>query len=155
MGTINYKTSKYITIGYNCNNIDYDEYEWSAEIVEEYYSSVEAILKDYSFYYFHVVVEPGYYEGFSINIDFNFPYCFDNYQEKRAAMQEITQIKKFLLTCINDFECCSVFPGWCTKYAEYTETLKLLNDAIKAMREDVKATHTWHTLPDSEKIPAF
>ena len=25
MGTINYKTSNYITLGYNCNNIDYED----------------------------------------------------------------------------------------------------------------------------------
>lgn len=145
MGTINYKTSDYITIGYNCNNIDYDEYEWSSETIKEYYTSIKQILKDYNFYYFHVVADPGYYEGFSIDIEFNFPYCFDNYIEKRAAIQEITRIKKFLLTCINDFECCAVSPGWCTSYADYNETVNILNNAIKEMKEDVKNTPTDRT----------
>lgn len=32
MGTIKYKTSDFITIGYNCNFIDYDEFYY--EIVQ-------------------------------------------------------------------------------------------------------------------------
>ena len=157
MGTINYKTSDFITIGYNCNNIDYDEYEWSRETIEEYYSTVAALLKelDNKIYCFKVTLEPGYYEGFSINIEHNFNWCYDNYQEKLAAMREITQIKKFLLTLVNDFECCAVFPGWCTKYADYTESVKLLNEAVQEMRETVKNTPTYYTLPESEKFPAF
>lgn len=151
MGTINYKRSNYITIGYNCNNIDYDEYEWSAETIAEYYETVAAIRAEYNFYYFHVAIEPGYYEGFSIDIELNFSWCFDNCREKIEAQKEITEIKKFLLKCINDFECCAVFPGWCTRYADYSETIKLLNGAIKEMREAVKNTPTWHTLPASEK----
>lgn len=155
MGTINYKTSDFITIGYNCNNIDYEEYEWCRETIEEYYNTVSAILKEYSFYYFHVTVEPGYYEGFYIDMEYNFPYCFDDYTEKRAAQREITQIKKFLLECIENYECCAVSPGWCTGYADYKKTISRLDGAIKEMRETVKATPTYSTLPESEKIPLF
>jgi hypothetical protein len=100
-------------------------------------------------------VEPGYYEGFSIDIEHNFTYCYDNWHEKRAAQKEITQIKKFLLECINDFECCAVHPGWCTGYDNYMETLKELDAAILEMRETVKTTPTWATLPECDIIPQF
>jgi hypothetical protein len=102
-----------------------------------------------------VSLEPGYYEGYYIDIEHNFSYCYDNYNEKRAALKEITLIKKFLSECINDFECVAVYPGWCTGYADYNETLKELDAAILEMRQTVKSTPTWATLPDNEKIAAF
>lgn len=154
MGAINYKTSEYITIGYNCNNIDYED-EFYNEYITEDYEQIKYLLNKEYFYYWHVKIEPGYYEGFTIDISNNFPWCFDNYNEKRAALKEITEIKKFLLTCINDFGLCAAFPGWCMKYANRNETIKLLNQAIKEMRETVKTTCTWYTLPETEKIPAF
>lgn len=156
MGTINYKTSDFITVGYNCNYIDYEEYEWNIETIQEYFDTIHAILtNNYNFYYFNVTIEPGYYEGFYIDIEHNYNYCYDNYLEKRAALKEITQIKKFLLQCINDFECCAVYPGWCTGYADYKSTLEELDAAINEMRRTVKSTPTWATLPDSETIPLF
>ena len=154
MGTINYKTSDYITIGYNCNNIDYED-EFYNDIISDYYEQAAQRSKEYSFYYFHITIEPGYYEGFSVNIEYNFPYCFGNYHEKREALKEVTQIKTFLMECINDFECCVVYPGWCTSYLNYSDSLKKLNDAIKEIRQVVKDTPTYSRLPDSEKIALF
>lgn len=154
MGTINYLTSHFITIGYNLNFVDYDD-EFYNDIITDYYEQVKARLEQEYFYYWHVKIEPGYYEGFSISIENNFPYCFDDYTEKRAALKEITQIKKFLLDCINDFECCAVSPGWCTTYYNRHDTLKILNAGIKEMREYIKTVATWYTLHKSEKIAAF
>lgn len=154
MGTINYKTSDFITIGYNCNNIDYDD-EFYHEIITDYYDQAVYARARYNFYYFHVSVEPGYYEGFSINIEHNFSYCYDSYEDKKAALKEITQIKKFLLECVNDFECCAVYPGGCTGYADYNTTLTEINAAIREMRDTVKTTPTWATLPECDIIPAF
>ena len=154
MGTINYGTSDYITVGYNCNNIDYED-EFYHDIIIDYYDQVAYTRARHNFYYFHVSVEPGYYEGFYIDIEHNFNYCYDNYTEKRAALREITQIKKFLIECVNDFECCAVSPGWCTSYYDYKATLKKISEAIKEMREAVRNTPTWATLPKSETIPLF
>lgn len=142
MGTINYKTSDFITIGYNCDYIDYED-EFYHEIIQDYYDQVNYLLKKEYFFYFHVTLEPGYYEGFSINIEFNFAMCFDNYLDKKEAQKEITQIKAFLTQCINDFECCVVYPGWCTKYENYENSVKKLNEAIQEMRQTVKDTPTW------------
>ena len=142
MGTINYKTSDFITIGYNCNFIDNEE-DFAFDIVQDYYNQVKWTLEKESFYYFHVTLEPGYYEGFSINIEFNFPVCFDGWEDKKLAQKEITRIKAFLIQCINDFECCSVYPGWCTGYADYKNSLRELDEAIYKMRQTVKDTPTW------------
>lgn len=142
MGTINYKTSDFITIGYNCEYIDYED-EFYIDIIQDYYEQVNYLLKKQNFYYFHITLEPGYYEGFSINIENNFGICYDDYLDKRKAQKEITRIRTFLTTCINDCECCVVFPGWCTTYLDYENSWLKLNEAIKEMRQTVKDTPTW------------
>lgn len=142
MGAINYRTSDYITIGYDCNNIDYDN-NFYYELIQDDFDQVEYILKQYDFYYFHVTIKPGYYEGFYIDIEHNFNICYGGWEDKQAAQKEITQIKKFLLSCL-DFGCCAVYPGWCMGYADYKTTLKEINAAVYNMREDVKNTPTYN-----------
>ena len=142
MGTINYGTSDYITLGYNCNNIDYED-DFYNDIICDLYDQIAYRLDQERFYYFHITVEPGYYEGYYINIENNFPIAFDSYREKAEAQKEISDIKRFLLECINDFECCSVYPGWCMGYADHAKTLKDLSAAVGEMRSEVKTTPTW------------
>lgn len=166
MGAINYFTSDYITMGvkpYDYTDLTNDE-EFMEEIknmVDEYggtiedainsyisdcyeadYTNIEFELKKHNFYYFHIVIKPGYYEGFTIDIESNFPIAFDGWEDKREAQKEITEIKQFLIDCAGDglVEC---FPGWCTGYSNYDSTIKAINEAIKEMREEVKATPTW------------
>jgi hypothetical protein len=141
MGAINYKTSDYITIGYNLNYVDYKD-EFYSDYISDYYDQVQYRLNQEDFKIFNVTIEPGYYEGFSIDIKLDYLY-FDDYIEKQEAQKEVTQIKNFLLECINDFECTSVYPGWCTGYADYKKALKDLDDAIWEMRDAVKNTLTY------------
>jgi hypothetical protein len=141
MGTINYKTSDFITIGYNCNNIDYDD-QFYYEYIQEEYDAIQDKLKNNNFYYFHVVLEPGYYEGFTIDIEYNFPICIDTYEDKKAAYKEITQIKQFLIYCVENYNCVACFPGWCMGYADYRKTLSEISNAVYNMRDTVKNTPT-------------
>jgi hypothetical protein len=150
MGTINYFTSDYITIGYNLNNID--DIEIYSDFIQDDFDNVQELLKDYNFYYFHVTIKPGYYEGFSIDIEFNFGWYFDGWQDRAAAQKEITRLKAFLIECIQDFNCCAVAPGWCTAYYDYKTTLKKLNDAIKEMRATVNNTPTFYKLRAAGEI---
>ena len=143
MGTINYRTSEYITIGYNLNNVDYED-EFYHDIISDYYEQIKYRLDQERFYYFHIALEPGYYEGYSLDIEFNFAVCFDGYTDKAAAQKEITRIKAFLIECVNDFECCSVYPGWCTGYADYITSLTDINAAINEMRATVEQTPTYN-----------
>lgn len=143
MGAINYFTSDYITIGYNLNFIDYDD-EFYHEIITDYYEQVKSRLEQEYFYYFNVELKPGYYEGFTIDIEFNYSLCLDGWGDRRLAQKEITRLKAFLTECINDFECCAVFPGWCTSYKNYNDSIDLLNAAIKEMREQVNNTPTYN-----------
>lgn len=166
MGAVNYFTSDYITLGlrpYDSsdfeNDADFmkelqaevDEYGGTVESAlqdyintcyEEDYSNIETELAKHGFYYFHITIKNGYYEGFTLDIENNFPVAFDFWQEKRDAQKEITEIKQFLIACAGlGLVKCS--PGWCTGYADYKETVKAIGAAIKEMREEVKATPTW------------
>lgn len=153
MGTINYYTSDYITIGYNLKDVDFSLDDFSFDnLIQDDFDNVQAILKDYDFYYFHVTIKPGYYEGFSIDIEFNFNWCFDCWQDRAAAQKEITRLKAFLIECIKKFNCCAVAPGWCTCYYDYKTTLKKLNDAIKEMRAAVSNTPTFYKLRAAGEI---
>ena len=164
MGTINYKTSDYITMGariQNYSDFENDSYfleELKEEIdrcglenviyseIEENYNcdrlNVETYLNQHNFYFYHVTIEPGYYEGFSINIENNFPVAFDNWEEKRQAQKEITELKQFLLDCCGA-GIAVVYPGWCTTELSYNDSVKAIKAAIKEIREESKHIPTW------------
>lgn len=143
MGAINYYTSNYVTVGYDLS-IEYDEEneEYRDIEIEYAWDDVKALLNNYSFWYYNVKIEPGYYEGFSINIECNFGVAWDDCYQKREAQKEITQIKKFLLECL-DYNMCVVHPGWCTGYLNFTDSVKEINEAIKAIRDEARNTPTW------------
>lgn len=136
MGAINYGTSDYISIGLNVSG-DFDEWEQ-----EERWDEIAAILENYGFWYFHVTLKSGYYEGFYIDLENNFPCFFDNWEEKRDAQKEITKIKRFLLDC-TAAGLVQYFPGWCTGYSTAKETRAAINAAIKEMRREVQETPTY------------
>lgn len=125
MGTINYKTSDYITLCYDCDK-----------------ENIDSILEKYDFYYYHVAIQPGYYEGFSLDIENNFPIAFDTGEDRREAQKEITRLKKCLIECAG----CGLVtcvPGRSTTYGDYKSTLESISTAIVEMREEVRKIPTW------------
>lgn len=145
MGTINYFTSDYITLGYNTNNINYDDDFYYDDINYEF-DEIAALLKNEFFYYFNITLKPGYYDGFTINIENNFGYCFNDYSEKKEALKELTRIKNFLIYIVDNFNVCEVWPGWCTSYQEYHTTIIDIKAAIKEMKSEIKTTPTYYML---------
>ena len=167
MGAINYYTSNYITLGIKpYSELDFEnDLEFMQELqeqVDEYGGTIENALYDYisecyacdwdnvqheldkhNFYYYHIEIKPGYYEGFTLDIENNFPIAYDGWEDKQLANKEITEIKQLLIACagLGLVECS---PGWCTGYSDYNNTLKAINDAIKNMREEVKTIPTWN-----------
>jgi len=149
MGAVNYFTSDYITMGlrpYDTddftdenNNIDYDEINYCYEADRE---NIENELEKHNFYYYHIVIKPGYYEGFTLDIENNFSVALDSWEDRKAANKEITEIKKFLIDCAGlGLVKCS--PGWCTGYADYNGTIKAIKEAIKEMRLELSTIPTW------------
>lgn len=151
MGTINYGTSDYITIGYNLNWDDsefetWEEMENEKQLdIEDMYTNIRAILNKYDFTFYHVVIKSGYYEGFYIDIENNFPYCYDSREDKREAQKEVTKLRAFLIECVNT-GLVQVWPGWCTSYHTHIESIEAIKTAIKEMRAEIKSIPTWYTL---------
>lgn len=154
MGAINYCTSDYITIGFDLSK-EYTDVKTGEDIsfyiARDSLEEAQAQLEGYSFYYYSVKITPGYYEGFSIQIAFNYPFCFGSYEDKRAAQREITELNHFLLYCVNYCDCCAVLPGWCTSYLNRADTLKGISQAVADMREDARTTPCYSRLPASER----
>lgn len=166
MGAINYFTSDYITMGlrpYDSGELEKDS-EFMEEIYrecEEYGGTIENAIADYiqdcyscdyeniktelekhNFYYYHIAIKPGYYEGFTLDIENNFPVALDSWEDRKAASKEITEIKQFLIACTGlGLVQCS--PGWCTGYNDYNGTIKAIKNAIKEMRNELKTIPTW------------
>lgn len=163
MGTINYGSNDYICIGLNPNNWnwcqdDFETYEeWDHQKqfeMEADYENTKSILDDYSFNYFKVTLENGYYEGFYLNIETYFPFCLDTYLERKDINTEVNQIKELLIKLVNEVGLCEVWPGWCPKYMDRDRTLKSINKAIAKLRRDSKKVPTyttWSKLPDNLK----
>lgn len=166
MGTINYCTSDYITLGvrpYDCEDFKNDTYlmeeirqeceEYGGTVedaIEDYisscyeadYSNVEWELNKHKFYYYRITIEPGYYEGFTLNIENNYPVALDHWEDRREANKEITEIKQFLIDCAG-FGLVECWPGWCVGYNDYKGTIKAIKNAIKEMREELRTIPTW------------
>ncbi len=136
MGAVNYGTSDYITLGLDLSRVEeQDDQEYFMEKVQE-------ILDRYSFYTFHVVLKNGYYEGFYIDIETNFPIYFNDYVEKQEAQKDVTQLKLALLECLQ-FCVVECSPGWCTGYSTEAETISAIKKVVVDMRGEIRTTPTY------------
>lgn len=138
MGTVNYGSNDYMNIGFNLNR----EYHNGDIACDNAAWIVEKLLSNHRFYYWHIVREPGYYEGFYLDIENNFPVCFDNWEEKREAQKEITRVKRFLLDCVRH-GLVKYSPGWCTGWYDEKQTKAAITEAVSRMRDEVKTTPTY------------
>lgn len=144
MGAINYGTSDYITMGMQPLQVQELEnnFDFADSYMEDIYGAAENELNKYDFYYYNVTLKSGYYEGFYLNIENNFDLYYDNWEDKKEALKEITQLKKFLIALAN-LGMVSCHPGWCTAYLNHSETLENIKETIKAMKDEVKYIPTW------------
>lgn len=90
MGTINYKTSKYITLGVKT---DYEDYEEMLDAVNFLHDDVKYILEKTTFNFWKLSIDYGYYDGFSIDIE---QFYTDNEEEEKEQKQEFEQVKNML-----------------------------------------------------------
>ena len=166
MGAVNYFTSDYITMGlkpYDVYDLEQDSefmdemreevaeyggtldeavYDYISRCYEDDYANIEAELAKHRFYYYHITIKPGYYEGFTLDIENNFPIAFNTWEDRKDAQKEITEIKAFLIDCAGmGLVRCS--PGWCTGYSDNKDTIKAIGEAIREMRDEVRTTPTW------------
>lgn len=173
MGTINYGTSDYVTVGikpYDRTAFEQDsdlmqeleeevqEYggtikealdSYIADCYDDDYANISTLLESTNFHYFTITLESGYYEGFYLSIENKYPDCYDSWQDKREALKEATQIKRFLLECLG-YGLRVVYPGWVNHWFSMEESKKKIAEAIRAMKQEIKGTPTWMRLEAME-----
>lgn len=140
MGAINYGDSEIINVGLNVS--DLNEYNnFDNDYIESVYHDIKSILDNYMFDEFDISIEPGYYNGFYININFNDVYYYDTYLNRLDTLKECTQLKYLLLNCVNA-GLVVYNPGWCTGYNNEKESKTKINKAIKKLKAYIKGIPT-------------
>lgn len=140
MGAINYGDSDIINIGLDVS--DLNEYNnFDNDYIENVHHDIQSILDDYMFNEFDISIEPGYYNGFYININFNDVYYYNTYLNRLDAIKECTQLKHLLLNCVNA-GLVVYSPGWCNGYMNEDNSKKEINKAIKKLKAYIKAIPT-------------
>ena len=178
MGTINYGHSDYITLGieplsaYDLErdadfmkelNAEMQEYGSTGDIdeyIQEYingcmeddHANIKSELDKYSFYYFKISIEPGYYEGFYLDIANNLPCELDE-DERREALEEVETIQHCLTECAG-MGLVEVWPGWCTSYKDYNTTCESIKRAADEMRGEINSIPAYNADPEPVTISA-
>jgi hypothetical protein len=169
MGTVNYKTSDIITLGlepYEPRDFELDPdfmedarrqseeygddidsiiYQTIADYTEDDRQTAADIISRYSFEFFTVTIEPGYYEGFSVNISNDLPCEYWDADEREQALTDAANLGDMLKELVNDACLCEVCPGWITTYHDTDRTLTDINKAIKGIIYDNNDTPDYTT----------
>lgn len=169
MGTVNYKTSDIITLGLrpyepsdfeldpdfmevaNCQSEEYGDdidsiiSQAIADYTEDDRAQAERIISRYSFDFFTVTVEPGYYEGFSIDIANDLPGEYWDADERRQALDDAANLGDLLQELVKDACLVEVWPGWCTTYQDPAHSLTAVKKAIRGLIYEINDT------PDAEE----
>ena len=173
MGTVNYKTSDIITLGlrpYEPQGFELDPdfmedarrqsrlygdnlnsiiYQTIADYTEDDQQTAEHIINRYSFDFFTVTIEPGYYEGFSVYISNDLPGEYWDADERKQALTDAANLGDMLKELVNNACLVEVWPGWVTTYHDTDRTLWDIRKAIKGMIYDINDT------PDREEEEAI
>lgn len=173
MGTVNYKTSDIITLGlrpYEPRDFELDPdfmedarrqsekygddidsiiYQTIADYTEDDRQTAEHIISRYSFEFFQVSIEPGYYEGFSVNISDDLPGEYWDAEEREQALTDAANLGDMLKELVNDACLVECWPGWCTSYQDPAHSLTDVRKAIRGLIYDINDT------PDREEEEAI
>lgn len=142
MGTINYRSSDIITLGYNT---DYtieegmDEEDKSLQDEDAYYNS-KFILDNYNytFEWFNVELKAGYYEGYYLDLDKKYYTEGLDKEEKKEIREEINELKNLLIELISSSEMNVCYPWWCTGWEDYENSIAKVKEAMEKLRKEIE-----------------
>ena len=128
MGAVNYKTSNYITLGFDLSkNFESDDIKNAT--IDDAYESVSALINKYNFSYINITPIWGYYEGFSLDIDeIDLNDVSENIDEYH---NDVKNLNKFLTECVNEIGLVVVTPSWCTGYCDANSSLEKIENVIR------------------------
>ena len=139
MGTINYRSNRtnegLFNIGLNLNRF------CSPITIMRRANMMREIVDDYNGTWYKVNVEPGYYEGAWVSIEwdedilfYNGPWSFED------VRSEITYLNTMLQLLVN-VGCVEYWPGWCTGYSTAAETRKAIIANVERLWTYYKETY--------------
>ena len=139
MGTINYGSNctneGLLNIGLNLNRFN------SPITIMRRANMMREIVDDYNGTWFKVNVEPGYYEGAWVSVEWDEDILFYNgpwsFEEVRS---EITYLNTMLQLLVNA-GCVEYWPGWCTGYSTAAETRKAIIANVERLWTYYKETY--------------
>jgi hypothetical protein len=150
MGTINYRASDIVTLGYNVpSELDYSKeeieeiFEYGYEDIQDYinddtedvYSVCKEIVDRYNFYWFKVELKSGYYDGFYLDLNTDYMIKYLEQDDKDEIKEEIKDLKKMLYELLSYMNVCS--PWWCTTWYNFEEGTKKIDEAIKKLNNEL------------------
>lgn len=162
MGTINFKTSDYITLGYKirdswdishdpifknfileemyANGYDDSDFEWYSEMrINEYaesdYDEISSALDRQRFSFFDIKLENGYYEGFQLLISANYDPDFLTKDDRIDFLAEVSHIREFLNLCV-DYGMLECHPWWCTTWERADTTRADIDRVCDRIKEE-------------------
>lgn len=139
MGTINYGCNStnegLLNIGLNLNRFR------SPITIMRHIEAMQEIVNDYNGTWFKVNVEPGYYEGAWVSIEWDEDILFYNGPCSLEEMRsEITCLNTMLQLLVN-VGCVEYWPGWCTGYSTAAETRKAIIASVERLYTYYKETY--------------
>ena len=151
MGTINYRASDIITLGYqiSCESDFSDNdieqiLESGWEDIDEYirfdtdnmFDICKEELDNYDFSWFNVELKNGYYEGFYLDLDTNYVMKYLEEEDKQEIREEIKKLKELLYKLLDYMNVCS--PWWCTTWYNYNDGKKMIDEAIDKLNKEIE-----------------
>ncbi len=132
---------------------DMERSEYDQMMDEEDLSNIKCFLDNHENLpeHYEISIVNGYYEGFYLNIEDDIPWVFDDSEEKKEYLKDITRLKKVLLELL-DNGLCVVYPGWCTDFADKKNSVKEIMTFVKNLREEVKAVDTFAVYKKKEAV---
>lgn len=139
MGTINYGSNRtnegLLNIGLNLNRFR------SPITIMHRASMMQEIVDGYNGTWFKINVEPGYYEGAWISIEWDEDIFFYNgFWSLEEVRSEITCLNTTLQLLVN-VGCVEYWPGWVMRYSTAAETRKAIITSVEQLYTYYKETY--------------
>ena len=116
---------------------------------QDEYEQVKFMLDDFKSDCLSVKVESGYYEGFWIKIELSVGW-FDDCEQKKRTMKEVSELKNKLLAIVDDFNVLAVDCWWVSTWYTKEQTKKMIRKSACDLRKRIKTMKTDKTLTQEE-----
>ena len=145
MGTINYRRSDIVTLGYNADyelEDGFDEEDKRLQDEDAYYNS-KYITEKYDFYWFKAEIKGWYYDWYYLDLDKDYETKYLEKDDIEEIKDEINKLKQMLIELIQNSEMYVCYPWWCTTWLNYEESIGKINEAMNTLELELEGANKW------------